>query len=899
MAEEAAAVEAPPPEQGDAAEASASAAVAEAGAEDAALEGWITQTQATLGGLISKPRMLPDRLRKPPFRFLFDVAAEVARITGFGLQELFGGQVAEKPTMPSSRDDKLAFLDTWIQLVNAAFGEGNSEVHNVSAQNIVCGAYPEWTNYLLQCVAVIAFPNGPVQEEQQAAEPAATEGGVTVSPEEAAAVQAAATAAAAEAEAAAAERARQAAEAEAQREAERVQKAAELEAERARIAADAEAERAKNDAEIEAEKQRLNAEVEAERQKWAAEQAVKDEEERARQAARDEEFNAFLKDIEKAEANFGMTTEGWNKFAGEQDPQDAGGDAAATANAGDQTCTSTVAPATDAGDASPDSPISPGEGQAAETGEEDRPMTAAAQTLRKARDRTEGVAASVQQANDLLSQIETGLDDFTDKVQATKEADKKAKLEMLAAEEARLDAERRAAEEKLQKEQEEAERAQAEKDAAKAARRAAKEAKLEAERQAQEAREAEEKKAAMFPQSKHAKTTYARIVCSVGDEEDEEYEWDGDDDNAEKKDSAAEQAADAPPPEAPAAPAAYDPTGLGACLTDDLLAAAEPTTEADPMAYLNVTPAAAGGKFFDRLKAQLKDTFISFLCASMPESLLRKYDHDELIQGLQLLLAELRKCIQAHGLEDVVDEDPTSMSEAMREQHPHDWLLHLQNGSAWAFRTKYEPTEVVDTFQALCQTCYDRLTDAHGPVSAWAEEGSPLRFVASAVPADAMEDLLAEGDADANPDDTYLGHSGTVDTTVIDSRSASPVPPATAGGTRFDCTLGPALWEQQLQPPATASRQPPPSTAAPARIGTAAPVYDKTLGPAPWEVDGGMMSRPMPKTAAPGGFPGSASQRAGVHTAAMPGTAGMHRTVGAAPMRPATHAPRPGGLRMA
>lgn len=61
-----------------------------------------------------------DRLRKPPFRFLFDVAAEIARTTGFGLTELFGGELNEKPTAPSSKEEKLAFLEKWLDAVKAS-----------------------------------------------------------------------------------------------------------------------------------------------------------------------------------------------------------------------------------------------------------------------------------------------------------------------------------------------------------------------------------------------------------------------------------------------------------------------------------------------------------------------------------------------------------------------------------------------------------------------------------------------------------------------------------------------------------------------------------------------------------------------------------------------------------
>ncbi|CAE8591493.1 unnamed protein product, partial [Polarella glacialis] len=90
-------------------------------AEDAevAAEPWIAQTQQNLGQLITKPRLLADRLRKPPFRFLFDIAVELARQRGFGVAELFGGEVGAKPAVPNSRDDKVVFLEKWIAAVVA------------------------------------------------------------------------------------------------------------------------------------------------------------------------------------------------------------------------------------------------------------------------------------------------------------------------------------------------------------------------------------------------------------------------------------------------------------------------------------------------------------------------------------------------------------------------------------------------------------------------------------------------------------------------------------------------------------------------------------------------------------------------------------------------------------
>ncbi|CAE7370545.1 Traf3ip1 [Symbiodinium natans] len=120
-------------------------------------EPWIQQTQATLGTRIARPRMLPERLRKPPFRFLYDIAAEVARQTNFGALELFGGDPGPKPEPPQKRDDKVDFLQRWIALVAGALPAQAVVLEEVSAVDVVCGANPDKTNFLLQCLAQAAW----------------------------------------------------------------------------------------------------------------------------------------------------------------------------------------------------------------------------------------------------------------------------------------------------------------------------------------------------------------------------------------------------------------------------------------------------------------------------------------------------------------------------------------------------------------------------------------------------------------------------------------------------------------------------------------------------------------------------------------------------------------------
>lgn len=130
---------------------------------------------------------------------------------------------------------------------------------------------------------------------------------------------------------------------------------------------------------------------------------------------------------------------------------------------------------------------------------------------------------------------------------------------------------------------------------------------------------------------------------------------------------------------------------------------------------------------FDRLKVQFRDTLVSYLCASMPASLLKQYPVEELISCLQLVLTELRNCIGQHGLEDVTEEDPTTVSEEMRQRSPQGWLSILQTTPAAMLTRNYDVSDLVDTLQILAQISFERLGDELGPITAWADATSPLR----------------------------------------------------------------------------------------------------------------------------------------------------------------------------
>mmetsp|Transcript_95088 Transcript_95088/g.268580 ORF Transcript_95088/g.268580 Transcript_95088/m.268580 type:complete len:774 (-) Transcript_95088:182-2503(-) len=754
-------------------------------------ETWIQMTQVTLGQLIAKPRMLPDRLRKPPFRFLFDAAAEVARSTGFGNVELFGGNVTEKPVLPSSKADKVAFLERLIGLTVSTLGPHAGQVACVSAQDVVCGIRPEWTNYLLQGIAAAAFPTVVGMPPPPDTEPAP------------------------------------------------VQQAA-------------------HTTTVQPEPGGQPPEPVPEVPPSEPPVQVLDEEQ-ARRLAQDMDFSTCLKDLDQVHQDFMRTTDAFNQAVTEAPPP---------------------------------------EGSAAEGGTaECAPRQDGVNALKAAAMKTTKVTESIMQAEDLMATIEAGLDDVHANIQERRHQEE---MKRAALEEERQRAEadaaaRAAAEAHAAALEEQAERLEEQRrdEAAneeKARRRAAKEAEKAAKRAE---KEAEEKRLAMYPVSKHSATHGARIVSCVGGDEDE-YAWDGEDEEGGNNDAAATAAsgiapgpAPAPAPEAPSA--ALDMGGLGACLTDDLLGPADPVQAAnDPLAFLTANPAVAATRLFDKLKADLKDTYLSYLCASMPESLLRQYDNDELIQCLQMLLTELRKCIATHGLEDILDEEPTSIAEELRASHPGDWPLQLQNGAAWALRQKYDVPELVDTLQILSQTCEERLTNALGPIQAWTEESSPLRYVPPAAPPVApppepmhvgpepqMTAYAVESNDAPQPWSTSLGaaaattHGGFQNPATTASRlaSASPVRPATHQPV-FDGTLGPAAWDRAPTAQARASPSPPPRTG-----NSRAPNFDATLGPAPWELTG-----PMPTTAA---------SRMGMGTGAMQqrGATGRPMT-----MRPATHA---------
>lgn len=105
---------------------------------------YVAATQASLGALISKPKMTEKYLKKPPFRFLHDIVMEVSRTTNFG-QGLYTTEECDAANL-GDKAAKVEFLNKAINCVAFALGEKI----DVSANKIVAGLEADKTNAWLQ-----------------------------------------------------------------------------------------------------------------------------------------------------------------------------------------------------------------------------------------------------------------------------------------------------------------------------------------------------------------------------------------------------------------------------------------------------------------------------------------------------------------------------------------------------------------------------------------------------------------------------------------------------------------------------------------------------------------------------------------------------------------------------
>lgn len=116
----------------------------------------ILGTQESIGSLIRKPKMVEKYLRRPPFRFLFDIVMEVMRVTGFA-EDLF---------LPSERDPHnltiAAVKVAWVRKIIDRTAEALGEEVDVSPSKIVAGMEPHKTNMWLQQLHRAALQDGEV-----------------------------------------------------------------------------------------------------------------------------------------------------------------------------------------------------------------------------------------------------------------------------------------------------------------------------------------------------------------------------------------------------------------------------------------------------------------------------------------------------------------------------------------------------------------------------------------------------------------------------------------------------------------------------------------------------------------------------------------------------------------
>lgn len=701
-------------------EAPAVSVAAEEGAlvEEPGVESWIALTQNGLGRLVEKPRLMADRLRKPPFRFLFDVIVEVARQTGFGLSELFSGSLSVKPQAPNSRDEKIAFLEQWVHLVQWALGPPISgDLMAVSPANIVCGVKPEWTNFLLQCTAAAAWPSQcSVVRTSSPAPPIPTvplqvSHPATALPEEP-------------------------------------------------------PQQPDNSIGQTSETQPpLSAPV-VEQAPLVIEPEITVEQ--AREIAAGMDFRTTLNAFHTAQQEIATTT-GELPMPLSQPGVEVSQDPSQDPQESDQ---------------------QPVEGE-----------SVARAPLKQAAARTAYINEEVRKAEEMLNQIEEGYDRREEEYKSKKaQLEEKIRLqreEAEAREREAIEAEEAAAREAQRLKDEKAER--------KAARKAEKE-RLAAE---EERLAAEEAARPVYPVSKHTAEHGARIVACVGD--DDEYAWDGDEDDQAKQENGTEQVQEMQVPLEGAA--AFD---LSSALN------ADSNLPTDAFGGQQFAPGASSS-LFEKLKVQLKETFVSYLCASMPATLLKQYKPGELVACLQFLLAELRRSITQHCFEDVGEEEPTSIAEEIRAKFPDDWLTYLQEGTPSVFCQQYDVPELIDTLQSLSQICLERLEDNLGPLQSWLEESSPLRYIPP------VEPMVVE-----------------VETPKGEREDGFAVA-STSGGFGFTSELGPAPWEEPA--PVVASQVPSygggfAATSSDFRHRVPSPtpvishppaVFDATLGPAIWE----------------------------------------------------------------
>lgn len=110
--------------------------------------GDVERTKTLVEQVISKPKMSPKLLGKPPFRFLHDIVSEVTRVTGFA-EGLYSGEELDSGAI-KEKGPKMDYLTKIILCVGCQL---NVEVEAKPAK-IVAGLEPEATCKFLQLLAI-------------------------------------------------------------------------------------------------------------------------------------------------------------------------------------------------------------------------------------------------------------------------------------------------------------------------------------------------------------------------------------------------------------------------------------------------------------------------------------------------------------------------------------------------------------------------------------------------------------------------------------------------------------------------------------------------------------------------------------------------------------------------
>jgi Microtubule-binding protein MIP-T3 CH-like domain/Microtubule-binding protein MIP-T3 C-terminal region len=111
------------------------------------IEPWVAATQASLGQLVQKPKLIEKYLRKPPFKFLHDCINEGFRLVEFPVNSLLEEQLINPESAGSSKEAKIEFLTRTLNFIGNALNENLS---SISPAKIVSGLEPENTNLMLQ-----------------------------------------------------------------------------------------------------------------------------------------------------------------------------------------------------------------------------------------------------------------------------------------------------------------------------------------------------------------------------------------------------------------------------------------------------------------------------------------------------------------------------------------------------------------------------------------------------------------------------------------------------------------------------------------------------------------------------------------------------------------------------